>query len=48
MRPPLFSANLKVFKQTFDVQGAPKKSFTSKTEVNKDAMKKAMRMNQLG
>ncbi|KAL3153203.1 hypothetical protein ABBQ38_011953 [Trebouxia sp. C0009 RCD-2024] len=29
-------------------KGAPKKSFTSKTEVNKDAMKKAMRMNQLG
>ena len=29
-------------------QGAARKSYTSKTEIKKDAMKKAMRMNQLG
>ena len=38
----------KVLKQTHGMQGAAKKSYTSKTEINKDAMKKAMRMNQLG
>ena len=30
------------------VQGAARKSYTSKTEIKKDALKKAMRMNQLG
>ena len=29
-------------------QGAARKSYTSKTEIKKDALKKAMRMNQLG